>query len=123
MLHSLGIPNLIIRDGTSGLGTGTSAEKQLEIFDMAITQIATKVSQALIEQFIKVLIMYNFYGVPDADNYGEFIIKPMRYADYRIVADSAKTLADAGYVSPLTNAKDKAFFRSQLGIPNDDEDE
>ena len=37
---------------------------------MAITQIATKVSQALIEQFIKVLIMYNFYGVPDADNYG-----------------------------------------------------
>ena len=107
----------------SYFNTTNESGKQLEIFDMAITQIATKVSQALIEQFIKVLIMYNFYGVPDADNYGEFIIKPMRYADYRIVADSAKTLADAGYVSPLTNAKDKAFFRSQLGIPNDDEDE
>lgn len=123
MLHSLGIPNLIIRDGNSGLGTGTSAEKQLEIFDMAITQIATKVSQALIEQPIKTLIIYNFYGVPDADNYGEFVIRPMRYADYKIIADSAAVLSEAGFVSPFTNAKDKAFFRSQLGIPNDDEDD
>lgn len=123
MLHALGIPNLIIRDGSSGLGTGTSAEKQLEMFDMAITQIATKISQVLIEQLVKTIITYNFYGVPDADNYGEFVIKPMRYVDYKIIADSAKALAEAGYVTPLTNAKDKAFFRSQLGIPNDDEDE
>jgi hypothetical protein len=123
MLHAMGIPNLIIRDEGRGLGSGGSAEKQVQMFEAMIEGIAIKITQVLIEQLIKTLITYNFYGVPHADNYGEFIIKPIRYADYKIIADSAAILQKAGFVSPFTNPKDKAFFRSQLGIPNDDEDD
>lgn len=120
MLHAMGIPNLIIRDEGRGLGSGGSAEKQVQMFESMIEGIAIKICNILIEQLISTLIKYNF-GVQD--NYGEFIIKPMRYVDYKIIADSAAVLQEAGFVSPFTNPKDKAFFRSQLGIPNDDEDD
>lgn len=125
MLHALGIPNLIIRDEGRGLGSGGSSERQLEIFDMAITQIAIKVSQVILEQIVGPLIRYNFSSVlvPDADDYGEFGIKPMRYVDYKVMSDSTKVLTDAGVISPITNKKDKMYIRNQLGIPNEDEDE
>jgi hypothetical protein len=125
MLHALGIPNLIMRDEGSGLGSGRSPEIQLEIFDMAMTQVAIKITQVLLEQAITDLISYNYNPllVKDATNTGTFAIKPMRYVDYKSMADSIKTLTEAGVVAPATNEKDKRYLRSQLGIPNDNEDE
>ncbi len=122
MLHALGIPNLIIRDENKGLGSGGSSERQLEIFDMAITQIATKIVQALLEQIIGPLIRYNF-SITDAHiaDVGEFAIKPMRYVDYASLATSLLTLTSAGIINASTDPRDKAFFRNQLGIPNEDE--
>ena len=123
MLHALGIPNLIIRDEGRGLGSGGSAERQLEIFDMAITQIAIKVGQALVDQLIKPLIQYNFSSilVSDADDGGYFTIKPMRYVDYKVIADSAKTLTEAGIINPIINEKDRRHFRNLLAIPDEEE--
>jgi hypothetical protein len=124
MLHAMGIPNLLIKNQDLGLGSGGTTEKQVEMFEMSIEQIAIKVSEVLIDQLIKTLITYNFSPklVDHADNYGEFIIKPIRYVDYKVMAESAKILTEAGVIAPLVSEMDRKFIRNQLGIPNDHED-
>ena len=125
MLYALGIPNLIVRDDNGGLGSGGSAERQLEIFDMAITQIAIKVTQVILQQAVKPLISYNYSSllVKDANKSGTFVIKPMRYVDYKVMSDSTKVLTETGVISPMTNIKDKMYIRNQLGFPNDEEED
>ena len=45
----------------------------------------------------------------------------MRYVDYKVIADSARTLTEAGIINPIINEKDRRHFRNLLAIPDEEE--
>lgn len=123
MMIGMGIPNLIMRDETSGLGNGQSSENQVEMFNMLVSHYFKILSGNFINQVISQLIAYNFdpYTVKDISQRGIITEIPSRPAEIEVLIKAFKELTNLGYM----NAADQEDFnhvRTLIRLPNRESD-
>lgn len=118
MMVGMGIPNLIIRDERSGLGSGTSSENQVELFNLLVSHYFKLITTSFTEQVIKPLISYNFdpYSVKDADKLGHISELPLRPTELKTVVNCYKELTTLGYLN-ASNQEDYNHVRSTVKLP------
>ena len=117
MQIGLGIPNLIMRDERSGLGSGKSSENQVEMFNIMVGHIFQIVTKAFTHQVIKQLIAFNFdpYTVADIHVPGFIAERPLRPTEIEVLTKSYKTLTELGLVNP-SNQDDYNQIRDMFGL-------
>lgn len=119
MMIGMGIPNLITRDENSGLGSGTSADRQVEMFNLLVGQYFNQVTTAFTTQVIQQLIAYNFdpYTVKDADRCGVISEIPLRPTEIETLVKAFKDLTTLGYMNPGSQ-EDYNYVRSMINLPH-----
>lgn len=118
MMVGLGIPNLIVRDTRSGLGSGSSAENQVQMFHTFISSIFDVVINDFINYAITQLISYNFdiRNRSLSSSKGHIKKIPFRFADLLVLGDVIKNWTELGYINP-SNQEDFNQVRSYLELP------
>ena len=119
MMIGMGIPNLITRDESSGLGSGTSADRQIEVFNLLVGQYFHQVTSAFTNQVIQQLIAYNFdpYTVKDVDKCGVISEVPLRPTEIETLVKSFKELTNLGYMN-AGSQEDYNYVRSMINLPH-----
>jgi len=119
IMIALGIPNLILKDKNQGLGTGGAAERQMEAFHMFISEIYETITDAILEQVISPLILWNFdYRVyKDAYEIGDFGSRAIRWSENAVQINVVKELAALGVIDP-NDPIDKDWMRDMFLIPS-----
>ncbi len=123
MLHGLGIPNLLIKDNHSRMGSGGASERQLEIFNAFVGSLFDLIVGAFVEQAIAQLIQFNFDPKknPKAYNAGKIQKKPTRVNELKVVTESIKALTELGFINP-TNPVDFRYVRELIDLPGREPD-
>lgn len=123
MMVGMGIPNLIMRDKTSGLGNGSSSENQVEMFNMLVSHYFKILTNNFINQVIAQLIAYNFdpYTVKDISNLGEISEIPSRPAEIDVLVKAFKELTNLGYMNAASQ-EDFNHVRTLIRLPHRDVD-
>jgi len=118
ILQGLGIPNLLMKDSNSRIGSGAASTKQMEIFDMQVTSYYELIMSAFVRTVIKPLIQYNFDPLlyPDAEESGSFSINPTRPEEIKDTTDMIDKLAEKGFLSP-GNEEHRQWVSKVLGFP------
>lgn len=118
ILHGLGIPNLLIKDQTSSLGSGGASERQLEMFDSFTSAIFDIAVGAFVNQVILQLIQFNFDAQknPLAYHPGTIQKKPTKISELEAVVKSIKELTELGYINPA-NEIDFKHVRELVSLP------
>jgi hypothetical protein len=119
MQIGMGLPNLIMRDERSGLGSGNSAETQVEMFNLFVGQYFSLVTTAFTSQVINQLIAYNFdpYTVKDISNPGYISEVPLRPTEIQTLVKSFNMLTSLGYMN-AGSQEDFNFVRSMINLPH-----
>ncbi len=123
MLHGLGVPNLLIKDSSSKLGSGGASERQLELFNTFTSSLFDLVVGQFVEQAISQLIQYNFDPRKNPKAYlpGTIQKKPTRVSELRVFADSIKIFTELGYMNPA-NPVDFRYVREAVDAPDREPD-
>lgn len=118
MMTGLNIPNLIMRDTNSGLGSSGSSERQVEMYHHFITGIYQRTTQDLLSSVVAQLIQYNFDPriVREAYDYGSLPQLPIRWSETKVLVDAVAMLTDKGYISASDEA-DNNHVRDLLSFP------
>lgn len=118
MMLGMNIPNLLVLDSTSALGSSGASERQLEVFDIYVSYIFDQVVGDFVNQVIRQLIHYNFdvRVRPSAIHPGRIEKRPLRVADLGVMADVINKMTEIGFVNSA-NKKDFAWARDVLGMP------
>jgi len=118
MMLGMNIPNLLVLDSTSALGSSGASERQLEVFDIYVSYIFDQVVGDFVNQVIRQLIHYNFdvRARPSASHPGRIEKRPLRVADLSVMADVIAKMTEIGFVNSA-NRKDFAWARDVLGMP------
>lgn len=118
MMTGLNIPNLIMRDTNSGLGSSGSSERQVEMYHHFITGIYQRVTQDFLSSVVAQLIQYNFDPrvVREAYDYGDLPQLPIRWSETKVLVDAIAMLTDKGYIS-ATDEADNNHVRDLLSFP------
>ncbi len=113
----MGIPNLIMKDDVSSMGSGAASEVQVEQFNQMITSLFDFVIQNILDQAILQLIQYNFDArtVPGALHPGTIQCKPARNTDLKTILDGIKNLVDMFQLNK-TEAE-RNYIKDLLGFP------
>jgi len=124
MMIGMGIPNLIMRDENGGLGSGSSADRQVEMFNLLVGQYFNQVTTAFTNQIINQLISYNFdpYTVKDIHKNGVISEIPLRPTEIETLVNSFKDLTKLGYMN-AGSQEDYNYVRSMLNLPHKEVDE
>lgn len=119
MQIGMGIPNLIMRDERSGLGSGSSSENQVEMFNLFVGQYFNLVTSAFTAQVINQLIAYNFdpYSVKDINNPGYISEIPLRPTEIETIIKAFSTLTSLGYMN-ASSQEDFNYVRSMINLPH-----
>lgn len=119
MMIGMGIPNLIMRDERTGLGSGSSAESQVEMFNLFVGQYFNLVTSAFTDQVINQLIAYNFdpYSVKDVNQPGTISEVPLRPTEIDILIKSFDKLTNLGYMNAASQ-EDFNYVRSMINLPH-----
>jgi hypothetical protein len=119
ILRGMAIPNLLFKDSNSRLGSGGSSERQMEAFIMLISSFFKKTEHCVLNSIVKNLITINF-GDPDLieGGLGKFGELPLRVADIKDLAASAKQLGEAGIFNP-NNVEQRQHYQDIFGLPHD----
>jgi hypothetical protein len=119
MQIGMGIPNLIMRDERSGLGSGSSSENQVEMFNLFVGQYFSLVTTAFTSQVINQLIAYNFdpYSVKDINEPGYISEIPLRPTEIETLVKSFNTLTSLGYMN-AGSQEDFNYVRSMINLPH-----
>lgn len=119
MLHGLGVPNLLIKDNNSKLGTGGASERQLELFDAFISALFDLIVGGFTAQAIAQLIQYNYdvRSNPKAYNAGTIQKKPTRVTELDSVIKAVTALTKLGYINPA-NPVDFRYVRELVTLPD-----
>lgn len=118
MMTGLNIPNLIMRDTNSGLGSSGSSERQVEMYHHFITGIYQRVTQDFLSSVVAQLIQYNFDPriVKEAYDYGSLPQLPIRWSETKVLVDAIAMLTDKGYITASDEA-DNNHVRDLLSFP------
>ena len=113
----MGIPNLIMKDDVSSMGSGAASEVQVDKFNEFITSLFDFVIQNILNQAILQLIQYNFDArtVPEALNPGTIQCKPARNTDLKTILDGIKNLTEL-FTLNKTDAE-RNYVKDLLGFP------
>lgn len=123
MMRGMSIPNLIMKDDRTGLGTGGSSERQVELFQHFIDSIYEVVIDGFLSQCVKQLIQYNFDPRLNKDAYdkGSLIPKPFRASDIATIASVIQIIDNLGYLNS-ENETDWQFVRNLISAPTREQD-
>lgn len=118
MLQGLGIPNLLMKEGGSRMGSGAASTKQMEVFDMQVTSYYNQIMNSFLEKVIRPLIQYNFDPKLYADSYldGTFSIKPTRPEEVAATIDAIEALTNTAFLSP-SNDEHREWVSQVIGFP------
>lgn len=118
IMTGLNIPNLILRDNNSGLGSSGSSERQVEMYHHFITGIYQRVTQDFLSSVVAQLIQYNFDPrvVPEAYDYGTLQQLPIRWSETKVLVDAIAMMTDKGYIDAGDEA-DNYHVRALLSFP------
>ena len=118
MMTGLNIPNLIMRDTNSGLGSGQSSERQVEMYHHFITGIYQRVTQDFLSSVVAQLIQYNFDPrvVREAYEYGDLPQLPIRWSETKVLVDAIAMMTDKGYINSSDDV-DNNHVRDLLSFP------
>ena len=118
MMIGMGIPNLIMRDERSGLGSGNSSENQVEMFNMLISHYFRLITSCFNQQVVRQLIAYNFDPdtVSDLDNSGYISEIPLRPTEIEVLINSFTELTNLGYMN-AGDQEDYNHVRTLLKLP------
>jgi hypothetical protein len=118
MMLGMNIPNLLVVDNTSALGSSGASERQLEVFDIYVSYIFDQVVGDFVDQVIRQLIHYNFdvRTRPLAAHPGRIEKRPLRVTDLNVMAGVIEKMTEMGFVNSA-NQKDFAWARDVLGMP------
>jgi hypothetical protein len=113
----MGIPNLIMKDDVSSMGSGAASEIQFKQFNQMITSLFDFVVQNILDQAILQLIQYNFDArtIPDALNPGTIQCKPASNTDLKTILDGIKNLTEL-FTLNKTDAE-RNYIKDLLGFP------
>lgn len=113
----MGIPNLIMKDNVTSMGSGAASEVQVEQFNQMITSLFDFVIQHILDQVILQLIQYNFDArlIPEAYYSGSIQCKPARSTDLKTLLDGIKNLAELFQLNK-TDAE-RNYVKDLLGFP------
>ena len=113
----MGIPNLIMKDDVSSMGSGAASEVQVDKFNEFITSLFDFVIQNILNQAILQLIQYNFDArtVPEALHPGTIQCKPARNTDLKTILDGIKNLTEL-FTLNKTDAE-RNYVKDLLGFP------
>lgn len=116
MMIAMGIPNLILKDKNQGLGTGGAAERQMEAFHLFIGEMYQTVTNAVLEQVVSPLILWNFDPrvYTGAYNSGNFGNKPIRWSENAILITIVDKLKSLGYI----DENDRDWVRDIFYVPD-----
>jgi hypothetical protein len=118
MMRGMSIPNLIMKDGSQGLGTGGASERQVELFHMFVDSIFEVVINSFLEQCVAQLIQYNFDARDNFSAYdsGTITAKPFRYSDVATIS-GVLTQAEAVGGLNLEEEVDYQYYRDIISAP------
>lgn len=118
MMLSMNIPNLIMSDEGSKLGTSGASEVQLEVLDKYISSIFDQVVGDFTDQVIRTLIQHNYDPEYDELVYqiGRIEKRTMRPSDITATSDMLYKMTEIGTYDP-SNEKDFAWGRDLMGMP------
>jgi hypothetical protein len=118
ILHGLGIPNLLIKDQNSSLGSGGASERQLEMFDAFTSAVFDLAVGAFVDQVVLQLIQYNFDAQrnPLAYQAGTVQKKPTKISELEAVVKSIESLTQLGFINPA-NEIDFKHVRELISLP------
>lgn len=121
ILRGMAIPNLLFKDSNSRLGSGGSSERQMEAFIMLISSFFKKTQLSVLNSVVKNLITLNF-GDPNVieGGLGSFSELPLRVADIKDLASSAKQLMEAGIFNPA-DTNQRQYYQDIFGLPHETE--
>ncbi len=115
MMIGLGIPNLLMHNRETGLGTGRATEIQVELFDSLVDSIYEAVLQPFVSQVVRSLIDLNFdYNLhKGAEEMGKIVRRPTRTGDITATVDSFHKL----FQMNIIDVKDRDHIRNLLNLP------
>lgn len=118
MMLGLGIPNLLMKDNSSKLGSGGASEKQLELFDSFISSLFDLIVNPFVKQLCSQLIQYNFdaRSNPKAYDCGTITKRPTKNTELKVVTEAIEALTRMGYINPF-NDLDFKYVRDVVGLP------
>jgi hypothetical protein len=123
MQMGIGIPNLLMKDNSSKLGSGGASEKQLELYDTFISSLFDLIVAPFIKQLCSQLIQYNFDARTNPLAYDCGIVqkKPTKTTELKVVVGAVESLTRMGYINPF-NSLDFHYVRDLIGLPARDPD-
>ena len=109
IMRGLLIPSLVMDNGD--VGSYSLGTKHFELWQMSIDAITTNITETLLEQLIRPLIIYNF-GI--VDNFGEFQLNETR-EEIGAWADTYSKIAQLGIID-FNSINDVNTMRLNLGF-------
>lgn len=117
IIHSMLLPSLIMGEGQRS-GSLALGKAHLDTFKTVIDHELESLTDILIEQLIRPLIVLNFGEL--AEGYGSFSPVALDPDEKQILAEVFETLIDKGVMDPA-DLHDWQHIRNQLDIPADEE--
>jgi hypothetical protein len=117
MMIGMGIPDLILKNKSTGLGSSGAAERQTELFHAYVSSLYELVVNGFLDQVVRQLIQYNFDPRTNTKAYelGYIKQKPLRYSELTTLTGMVDTLTKHGYLSP-ENLEDGQQVRELFDI-------
>lgn len=121
--HDLQIPSSVMAGfmklgSTSGSGSRSVGEVQYKAFEQQVLSVAEYIADTMNQYVIKELINLNFSNVTE---YPKLSVGALDKDSLNELAESYKTLVDAGAITPTE--EDEAYLRGRLGLPERPDDE
>jgi hypothetical protein len=115
MMIGLGIPNLLVHNRETGLGTGRATEIQVELFDSLVDSIYEAILQPFVSQVVRSLIDLNFDPSvhKGAEELGKIVRRPTRTGDISATVDSFHKL----FQMKVVDINDRDHIRKLLNLP------
>lgn len=116
IMRGLLIPPLVMNGGDGG-GSYSLGQEHHKIFSKIIDGKLKVYKQAILDQFIRKIVAYNFpQNVWEKDGYGGFVLEEHDPELMERLANTYRTIAETGFMSP-ENQDDMDYVREKLGMP------
>jgi hypothetical protein len=92
----------------------------MEGFHALVRELCRKILNEILEQLVSRIIKYNFDSreIIEAEEVGEFSIKPFRTSELDVVIKLIDKLTDKQFINPA-NPTDRNWVREMVGLPKE----
>ena len=117
MLIGMGVPNLLLIDQGTSLGSTGASERQLELFNVLIDSLFDQIVADFNRQVIAQLITFNFdQARPEYRTAGRIERLPARPADVKTFSSVVKDMAEIGAIN-LRESRHLEWVQAMLSVP------